>query len=580
MSRRVSALSVRAAFAVSAVLVSLIGCGGSSNSSSPGILQVETQTLPGGVVNSAYSATLTATGGVPPYTWSISSGSLPAGVTLNSSAGSISGTPTAKGTSSFTAMVSDSQQPPKSASASLLISVAATGSTPITHVVVIFQENRSTDNLFQDPVLIGNGANIQNYGYDSKGNKITLTKAHLGVDYDPNHGHNSFSAMCDVQADGVCKMDGADLIDVSCPKGATDCPAPDLTFQYVDPGDVRPYFDLAGQYAFADNMFQTNQGPSFPAHQFIFGGTSWPGGGYSPDLFAAENPGGTQNQGSAQPVAGCDAVSNAYVALIDSSGSESSNSYIYPCFEHKTLADLLDESGFSWTYYTPAVVDQNNQTYSNPAIWNGPEAIEHICGPNEPPPNATHCVGTEWNDHVVLNQKQILTDIANNQLADVSWVIPAGRDSDHAGNVNGNTGPSWVAAIVNSIGTSPYWANTAIFITWDDWGGWYDHVAPPACPGPWGCGYVYGFRVPLIVVSSFAKTGYISHQQHDFGSILKYIEQNFGLPSLGYADAYADDLSDCFIYSQGARAFKEIKAPLKADFFLHDTRPPEPPDDD
>ena len=580
MSRRVSAPSVCALFAVAAVLVSLFGCGGSSSSSSPSVLQVETQSLPGGVVSSAYSATLTATGGVPPYTWSISNGSLPAGVTLNSSSGSISGTPTSKGTSSFTAMVSDSQQPPKSASASLLISVAVTGSTPITHVVVIFQENRSTDNLFQDPVLIGNGANIQNYGYDSKGNKITLAKSPLGVDYDPDHSHNAFTLMCDIQASGQCKMDGADLITDGCSPSATDCPAPDLSFQYVDPSDIQPYFQLAEQYTFADNMFQTNQGPSFPAHQFILSGTSWPGGNYSADLFAAENGGGALNQGSAQPNAGCDAVSDAYVALIDSSGSENSNPYIYPCFDHQTLADLLDQNGLSWTYYAPSVVDQNNQTYSRPAIWNGPEAIERICGPNEPPPNATHCVGTEWNDHVVLNPAQVLSDIAGNQLADVSWVIPTGQNSDHPG--DGNTGPSWVASIVNAIGTSPYWANTAIFITWDDWGGWYDHVAPKVINDgvSWGSGYVYGFRVPLIVVSAFAKTGYISHQQHDFGSILKYIEENFGLGSLGYADAHADDLSDCFIYTQSSRVFKEIKAPLKADFFLHDTRPPTPPDDD
>jgi len=574
MSRLVSARSFRALFAITPVLVSLISCGGSSsNSSSPG-LQVETKDLPGGIVGSVYSATLSATGGVPPYTWSIASGSLPAGVTLDSSSGSISGTPTGQGTSSFTAMVGDSEQPPKSASASLLISVALTGSTPITHVVVIFQENRSTDNLFQDPVLIGNGANIQNYGYDSNGNKITLTESALGVDYDPDHTHGSFNLMCDMQANGICKMDGANLIPVSCPAGATDCPAPDLTFQYVNPDDIQPYFQLAEQYTFADNMFQTNQGPSFPAHQFIIAGTSWPGTisgvTYPSDLFASENP----NTG-----AGCDAVSNSLVLLIDSSGTE--NTRIYPCFEHETLSDLLDANGLSWTYYTPAI-EEDGQLYSNPAIWNGPEAIEHICGPNQPPPNGTECVGSEWNNHVVLGQTQILTDIANGNLADVSWVIPTGSDSDHPGSTSGVGGPSWVASIVNAIGTSPYWANTAIFITWDDWGGWFDHVAPPTCPGAWGCGYVYGFRVPLIVVSAFAKTGYISHQQHDFGSILRYIEENFGLTpgGLGYADAYADDLSDCFVYTQAARAFKTIPAPLNADFFLHDTRPPEPPDND
>jgi len=104
-------------------------------------------------------------------------------------------------------------------------------------------------------------------------------------------------------------------------------------------------------------------------------------------------------------------------------------------------------------------------------------------------------------------------------------------NSDHAGSVTTTGGPSWVAAIVNAIGKSPYWANTAILITWDDWGGWYDHVAPPKVVTDgtsWGSGYVYGFRVPLIVISRYAKAAYISHVNHDFGSILNLnlIEEN------------------------------------------------------
>src|SRR5581483_774795 len=107
----------------------------------------------------------------------------------------------------------------------------------------------------------------------------------------------------------------------------------------------------------------------------------------------------------------------------------------------------------------------------------------------------------------------------------------------------------------------------AIVVTWDDWGGWYDHVAPKVVSDgtSWGSGYVYGFRVPLIVISPWAKAGYISHVTHDFGSILNLIEGTFGLPSLGYADAYADDLSDCFNFNQTPLTFKTISAPLKAD---------------
>jgi hypothetical protein len=135
---------------------------------------------------------------------------------------------------------------------------------------------------------------------------------------------------------------------------------------------------------------------------------------------------------------------------------------------------------------------------------------------------------------------QVLTDIANNQLQQVSWVIPAGQFSDHAYS-NTGCGPSWVTTVVNAIGASSYWNNTVIIVTWDDWGGWYDHVPPPQVIDDgksWGSGYVYGFRVPIMVISPYiTKSGYISHNTHDFGSILLYMENTFGLPSLGFADA-------------------------------------------
>ncbi len=99
--------------------------------------------------------------------------------------------------------------------------------------------------------------------------------------------------------------------------------------------------------------------------------------------------------------------------------------------------------------------------------------------------------------------------------------------------------------------------NTAIIITWDGWGGGYDHVAPNVINdgASWGSGYVYGFRVPLIVVSPYANPGYISHVTHDFGSILKFVETTFNLPPLGYADTPADDLSDFFNFTQTPRTF-------------------------
>jgi hypothetical protein len=148
-----------------------------------------------------------------------------------------------------------------------------------------------------------------------------------------------------------------------------------------------------------------------------------------------------------------------------------------------------------------------------------------------------------------------------------------------------------VNSIVNAIGNDStceqgagYWSDSAIVITWDDWGGWYDHVAPTIMFGPQGS-YQQGFRVPLLVVSACTPVAYVSNVPHDFGNILRFIQGVFNIQegALGFADARAsDDLGDFFNFElgAGARRFQVIRAPLDADFFINDTRPPEPPDND
>jgi len=435
--------------------------------------------------------------------------------------------------------------------------VKLTAAAVIQRVIVIFQENRTPDNLFQDPVLIVRGADVAASGLNSLGQTIQLAPMDLGTagsspqNYDLSHANPAFVSMYDGG-----KMDGADLIPCS---PAANCPA-NAQYKYVMPSDVGPYFALAEQYTFGDRMFQTNQGPSFPAHQFIISGTSAPTA--TSTLFASENPNGSP--------AGCIAPTTETVTMIDAAGSETSQPAQYPCFDHPTLTDLLETAGLTWRYYAP----------SAGSIWTGPDAINHICQPQMMNGTLT-CTGPDWNNNVIIPEWQVLEDIANGQLPQVSWVIPDGKHSDHAAS-NDGTGPAWVASIVNAIGNSPYWANTAIIITWDDWGGWYDHVAPKVVNDgvSWGSGYVYGFRVPLIIVSPYAKASYISHTTHDFGSILKFIETTFNLPSLGYADVPADDLSDCFSLTQSPLQFQMIPAAKDAKYFVNAKTPPTDPDDD
>ena len=447
------------------------------------------------------------------------------------------------------------------------------------HVVVIFQENRTPDNLFQGLCSAPFGSadscstnpnlsqyNIQTRNWLDKNSSTGVTQpgtVALANKYDLSHAHSAFVAQCDQDTvTGTCRMDGA--AGVKC---SGTCPAKPQ-FRYIDnsTGTVTPYLQLATQYGWANYMFQTNQGPSFPAHQFIFGGTSAPSATDDANgIYASENMSGTSK------TAGCTAPAGTTVQLIDPTGE---NKKVYPCFEHNTMPDLLN-GPITWRYYTP----------SAGSIWTAPNAIQHIC---QSTGAGGQCVGSDWTNNVDLKPADVLTDIANCNLRSISWVIPTGANSDHA-NSNDGGGPSWVSAIVNAIGNSStcdnnsgYWQNTAIVITWDDWGGWYDHERPTFLAQPEG-DYQLGFRVPLLFVSAYTPAGYINNARHDFGSILRFIEHNFGIPegALNFADARAkNDLRGFYDLSQTPRPFQTITAPKSAAFFIHDKRKATDPDDD
>ena len=587
MNRLRLLVSLSSVPALIALLLGLSACGGSSSSTTS---TAGSYTLAATALNPASitagntsSSTITVTpvnvysGSVTLSCGTISGGSAAPACSFSPNPVSVGGTAAASSTltvstttstpgGSYTISVTGSDTKnlaPSNGPQSLALTMAAV----IQRVVVIFQENRTTDNLFQglcispygSPSACGtaqNQYNIVSTGQSPSG-PVPLSPIDLGTagsspdNYDLSHANSAFVAMYNGGA-----MNG---INPSCGTGLS-CPA-DGQYMYVIPTDVAPYLAMAQQYTFGDQMFQTNEGPSFPAHQFIYGGTSAPTA--TSPLFASENPG--------QP-AGCIAASTTTVTMINAAGSETAQPAEYPCFERQTLSDLLDAQKVTWRYYAP----------SAGSIWTAPDAIQHVCQPQTVNGTLT-CTGPDWTGSVIIPEWQVLEDISNGRLPQVSWVIPDGAHSDHPASNNG-TGPSWVASIVNAIGNSQYWANTAIIITWDDWGGWYDHVAPKVINDgvSWGSGYVYGFRVPLVIVSPYAKAKYISHVTHDFGSILNFIETTYGMPSgsLGYADAYADDLSDCFNLTQSPITFQTVPAPVDAAHFINSKTPPTDPDDD
>jgi phospholipase C len=464
--------------------------------------------------------------------------------------------------------------------AGLCMNTPALAATSFQHIIVVVQENRTPDNLFQGLCATENACavppgpgqyDIQTSAWldkTSTSGTTDPTPVPFGIGYDLGHKHKSFLNMCDLNGNGACAMDDAAL--VTCSAKSQACPAK-AAFGYVDnsQGAVQPYLDLVQAYGWGNYMSQTNQGPSFPAHQFLFGATSAPSADDDhAGTFAAENTG----QGDFSN-AGCAAIGST-VPLINADGVEFTR--VAPCFEHQTLTDLLEAQGVSWRYYGVGAK----------GIWMAPNAIAHICNVH-----GKKCTGGEWTSHIDLTPANVLSDISSScNLRGVSWVIPTGSNSDHAGTLDNSGGPSWVAQVVNAVGTSTctnpdgssYWNSTAIVITWDDWGGWYDHEAPTIQAYPQG-GYQMGFRVPLIVVSPLTPAGFISNSPEDFGSVLRFVEQNFGISegALTFADARGSgDLTEFFTTGHGARSFKPIRAPLSRTYFLNEKPSDEPVDTD
>jgi phospholipase C len=250
---------------------------------------------------------------------------------------------------------------------------------------------------------------------------------------------------------------------------------------------------------------------------------------------------------------GCDAKPGTTVPIFGA-GESIVTPGIFPCFDQPTIADLLEAGHVSWKYYTGRYNDQ-----SNPAV-NVYEAFRKIR------------YGPQWHTNIITPSGTILSDIANCRLPQVAFAMPAALDSDHAGTLSA-AGPGWVGSIYLAVAQSAhgppqcnYYKDSAIIVTWDDSGGWYDHVAPP--PGPNGT--TWGLRIPIIVVSAWARSSYdpahpnaapyVSHTRRESTSITKFIEKNWNLGNLGQRDVTDDDLSDMFDYTRATPvpAFSEL----------------------
>jgi phospholipase C len=294
---------------------------------------------------------------------------------------------------------------------------------------------------------------------------------------------------CAVQAFDNGKMDKFDLA-----TGGTL----DAYTQMAEQG-IPNYWAYARRFALADHYFTSVHGPSLPNHLFTM---------------AAQSGGVITNVDNSTAGTNCYGSSSGTVSVIDDNGNITQQS---PCFDFQTLPDLLNNAGISWTYYG----EQGGILSVIRHIANSPVLKAHTAEP-----------------------AQFLSDAANGKLPAMSWILPPAGTSEHPPE-SACTGENWTVELLNAIMQGPDWKTTAIFLAWDDFGGLYDHLPPPQLDR-----LGLGPRAPLLVISPFARRGYVSHTVYEQSSILKFVERRYHLQPLAARDRAASDLLDSFDFSQ------------------------------
>jgi phospholipase C len=380
--------------------------------------------------------------------------------------------------------------------------------TPIQHVVLVMKENRSFDQYFGTFP----GANGASVAVRSDGVTTPLARTPDALPNDIGHSTNDF-----FKAFNGGLNDGFDL-----ERGAFSKTGQPLALSQMDQSGIPNYWAYASRYGLGDNMFSDFHGASFANNLYEVAAQA---GRYDQVLDFRSVWSVPRGDGvETSPYWGCDSPSGATVKLIDPSGVKSKE---FPCFEFRALPNILSEHGVSWRMYA----DEASKTFHHNAL-DGLTPVRNV-------PEL-------WAN--VRPTSEFLADVRAGTLPSVSWLILP--ETEHPPKST-CMGENQTVVNVNEVMNSPLWASTAIFVVWDEWGGFYDHV-PPAQPD----NISYGFRVPLLVISPWVKYGqssdggYVGHEFYTHASFIRSVENNWRLPGLGAADATANDYLDFFDFSQ------------------------------
>ncbi|MBA3350688.1 MAG: hypothetical protein H0T12_09065 [Actinobacteria bacterium] len=380
----------------------------------------------------------------------------------------------------------------------------------IKHVVFLIKENRTFDHMF-GRLRRANGAVT---GEICNGTTVRLRRAE---DHVPDILH-SFSA-------GIVAINGGEMNCFDRLSGGTELEG----YVQYHKADIPNYWSYAKQFSLADRFFSSVYGPTTVEHLWTMAGQS--------DRFVDVErvyQSGVGKQGEF-----CKDRQELMWSFRKLSQAEEHNAYRleeisdvsglaerfwterWPCTDMRVLQDLLEEQGVSWRYYRGGGIHQKA------AI----KMIRHIR------------LGPMWRK--VVSNKQFDADVRRGRLPSVSWLLPPPGFTDHPSNPSICQGENWTVNRLNLLMNSRYWRSTAVILTWDDFGGFYDHVPPPHVDL-----YGMGPRVPAIVLSPWARSGYVDHHTYDFSSVLKTIEELHGLGSLGERDKRADAMWQSFDFDQ------------------------------